>query len=284
MEPCIDKRDLELHLLGLIRDLKKKRAIECHLEECGTCQNYAEALRTIYREADNLSDETVERLSKTLLEKYGKDTTGQVILLAPFTQASVKDAEYLLAADSNVSQRYVNIQSYANLEEDIVARILMDSKSNEIILYLLSDEEDRFRDCIVEVEGIAKKFVPDTEDRIHLPELSLEDFENKTLYLKSSLATFDLTPFSDLKERVMARGQFQVESGEYDRIQIEVEEEGGKKLYRIRIVKLKEVPNIREVDVVVSQKGDKVISSTAHQGVAVFDEIDLENVLKIKIF
>jgi len=284
MEPCIDKIELELYALGVIRDLKKQETIECHLEQCRICKNYTEALGTIYREADNLTDETVDRLSEALLEKGGTHTTGRVIPLAPITQASVKEARYLLAADSGISQRYVNVQSYANIEEDIVARIIRDSESNEVVLYLLSAEKDRFRNSILEVEGIPEKFVPDNEDRIRLSNLEVDDLENKMLYLKSALATFDLTPFSDLKESVLARGQFRVESSEYDQIQIEVEEEGGKKLYKVRIVKLKEAPDIREVDVVVSQKGDKALSSAAHQGVAVFEEMDLEKVLKIKIF
>ena len=284
MESCIDKKTLELYILGIVRDIKEQESIEGHLETCQNCKNYAEALRTIYRESDKLGDETVDRLSKTLLEKVGNYSTGRVIPLLPIAHKSLKEVRYLLAADSGTNQRYVNVRSYSNVQEDVVARMIKDNESNEVILYLLSEEENRFRDCVLEVEGIAEKFIPDNDNRIMLSDMTLEDFENKNFYLKSALATFDLTPFSDLKESVLAQGQFQVESSEYDRIQIEVEEESGKKIYKVRIVKLKEASDIRQVDVVICQKGDKILSSTAHQGVAVFEEMDLEKILRIKIF
>jgi len=284
VEPCIDEKTLELHVLGGIRDQDLKESIECHLRECQICLNHFEALTTLYREADEVSDSVVDKLSDLIIEKVGSSPKKRGVLLSPMLNSRRNAPNYLLAADSGVTQRYVNVQSYANVEEDIVARMMKDHESDELVLYLISEERNLFQDCIVEVEGISKRFNPDQNDRIFLPNLNVEDLQGRTIFIKFPLVTFDLTPVSDLPERVLVHGQFQIESDHFDQIQIEVVEEERREFYKIRIMKLKGMPNTQEVDVVVTREGDEALSAHAHQGVAVFEEMDLEKVLKIKIY
>jgi hypothetical protein len=95
---------------------------------------------------------------------------------------------------------------------------------------------------------------------------------------------FDLEPVSGLKEKVLSEDRFLVENADFDRIQIEVEEDGGRRLYKIAVVKLKEGGVPARIDVAVSQRGGHPVFSSAYQGVAVFEELDLEKVLKIRIY
>ena len=284
VDSCIDNKKLELYSLGAALDYSLIKKIEAHIKKCEVCSRYIEEFKSLYEEIEKVPLEVIESATARIFNKVKTERTSQIIILTPILLEKNKQKNYLLAAEGERSKKYMNIQSYANVEEDVVARMIRDNESNEVVLYLLSEDKNQFRDYIVEVEGIPEKFIPDKENRIKFFDLEMDNFESRKLYLKSPLATFDLEPISDLKESILVQGQFQIKSGNYDQIQIEVEEEGGKKLYKIRVVKLKGDPDTQEVNVVVSQTGDKVLSSTAHRGVAVFEEMDLEKVLKIRIY
>jgi hypothetical protein len=178
----------------------------------------------------------------------------------------------------------VNVESYANAEEDIVARLIRDNRSREMTLYLVGRNQDRLKECILEVEDVDMPLIPDSEGKIDLLDIPKEALENKSLRLKSPLAVFNLEPLSDFEEKILVKGEFLVENIECDRIQIEVDEPEKKAVYRIRILKLHGRPEVQKVDVVVSQKSKKPLVSPAYKGIAVFEDVDPEKIMNIRIY
>jgi hypothetical protein len=104
------------------------------------------------------------------------------------------------------------------------------------------------------------------------------------IHLQSPIASFDLAPWAEIRERISLQGSFEVTNGEYDQILIEIDGNTGQVLYKVRIVKLKDCEDTGNVHVEVRQKGDARILSRANRGVAVFEDLDLENVLTIRIY
>lgn len=284
MNQCPDAKILERFSLGGPAGFPEGAGVERHIRECAACRQAVSEYAAYYRLAESESPDRVENLTVRLMDRIGKVPHSKVLVLKPVRQNASGSKQYLLAALGSETPRFMAVQSYANAENDCVARLMRDNVSKALTLYLLSGGTGSFAEQLVEIEGFEKPFVPDARGRILLSGLGEEELSQKTLHLKSPIASFNLDPVPDLKERILVDGRFELTSGEYDRIQIEVDEQGGKKRFAVRILNLKEGLGQKEIHVVVSQTGDQRLTSQAHQGVAVFEDLDLEKVLKIKIY
>ncbi|MFH1941846.1 MAG: hypothetical protein ABIL68_07050 [bacterium] len=284
MDECIDRQLLELFLLGGIQSDAEIHRIERHIGECAECLRYLNKLQAFYETTESIPHETVDRLTARILERIERASKVRSITLTPLPHPKRTESQYLLAAESESCSRYVNVESYANAKEDVVARLIRDNKSQEMTLYLIGRDQDRLKDCILEVQDVDKPLIPDAEGKIDLMDIPKEMLENKPLRLKSPLAVFDLEPVSDFKENILVKGEFLVENKEYDRIQIEVEEPEKKATYKIHILKLHDMPSVQKVDIVVSQKSMKPLVSKAYKGIAVFENCDPEKIMNIRIY
>lgn len=284
MDKCIDRQLLELFLLGGIKADAEKRRIERHLHICPECRAYLNHLQTFYEKTGSIPQETVDRLTNRIFSRMRKASKVPSITLMPLPYSKRTESQYLLAAESESGSRYVNVESYANAEEDIVVRLIRDNRSQEMTLYLIGRNQDRLKECILEVEDVDEPLIPDADGKINLKDIPKEILENKPLRLKSPLAVFDLEPLSDFKEKILVKGEFLVENKEYDRIQIEVDEPDKKAIFKIRILKLHNMPEAHKVDVVVSQKSKKSLVSPAFKGIAVFEDMDPAKIMNIKIY
>jgi hypothetical protein len=226
----------------------------------------------------------IETAASRIPAGSGVDRAGPVILLHPLGGTAPQAPQYLLAADGGRKTRYETVQRYANVEADMVARMVRDNTTRELTLYLVADCPGGYSDKIIEVDGIEDRFVPDDEGRVRLHGIDETRLGRKGLRLRSPVASFDLEPYSGLKDRIALEGRFEIPGAEFDLIQIELEEESGKTLYKVRIQQLRDRPDFQDVHVVVTQRGAAAKNSRAHRGVAVFEDLDLEKALKIRIY
>ncbi|MBN1893727.1 hypothetical protein JW906_04505 [bacterium] len=284
MNQCPDAKMLERFSLGGADESPEGRELERHIRGCAACRQAVSEYAAYYRLAESESRDRIESLAARVMRRIGWEPHPTGIVLSPARRNTAVSSRYLLAAEGRETPRFMAVQSYANPENDCVARLMRDNASRALTLYLVSGETGFFSDQLVEIEGLDRVFVPDARGRIPLSGLGEEELSQKTLHLRSPIASFDLEPVPSLTERILADGRFELTSGEYDRIQIEVDEQGGKKRYAVRILNLKEGLERKEIHVVVSQSGDLRLASQAHQGVAVFEELNLEKILKIKIY
>jgi hypothetical protein len=278
MSRCISESSLERHALSASSGGTRALRIRAHLESCPRCREAYDEFAAFYREAAAAPERSVRDGASRL-----RSRAARVLVLRPMREPPAPQARsYRLAAEGGASQRYETVHRFANADEDVLARVMRDHATGELTLYLV--EEKRFGDQVIEIDGIEGRFIPDAEGRVPLPGLNEKALKGRSLRLKSPIASFDLAPFTGLKERIALEGRFEVRSPEFDRIEIEVDEASGRLLYRVRIMKLKERAAGRDVHVEVSRRGEPRFLSKAHRGVAVFENLDIEKVLKIRIF
>jgi hypothetical protein len=273
-----------LFLLGGPFDPDQKKRIQSHLKECPICRTLASDLTEYFKTMDQVPERVVCRASRRLMDRIADRNRPESFILVPIPASEPGTGRFLLAAEGKSGPRYETIQSYVNVEQDVVARIVRDNESETVTLYWVEGEGAEIGERVLEIEGHPQRFALDAAGQIPLSGFSEADLKKKTIRVLSPLAVFDLEPISGLKEKILSEGRFWVENADFDRIQIEVEEDGGRSLYKISVVKLREGDVPARIDVAVSQRGGHPVFSTAHQGVAVFEELDLEKVLKIRIY
>ena len=281
LDICFDTKTIELFAAGAIDRPDERNRIEAHAAACALCRARIAEFGAYYRTAMGLPDSAVERTACLLLARIAPLPAARVLVLRPVMDRS---ARYTLAADGGRPSRYETVRRYANAEAEWIARVVRDNTNQELTLYLMAEGHGGFEDKVLEIDGISEGFSPDGEGRVRLMGFDEKRLGDRPIRLRSPMATFDLEPFVGLKERIVLEGRFELSSAEFDRIQIEAEEEAGKTVYRIRIVKLKGDPDVQNVHVVVSRKAEPSVASRAQRGVAVFENLDLENVLTIRIY
>ena len=72
--------------------------------------------------------------------------------------------------------------------------------------------------------------------------------------------------------------------GQVDQIQLEVEDRKQKRRIKIRVLNLDQISGGRAVEVVVLQQDGQFHSSITRQGVAVFESLDLGQVIHIQLY
>lgn len=296
MPGCISKKLLEKHALAATGGEARERGIQAHVETCASCRAALAEYRAFYREAAAVPGRSVIAGAAKLLSRPGAarkrsvpagvskipPAAARVLILKPMAGASDRGRRYRLAADGGGTQRFETVQRFANVDEDVVARVVRDNASRELMMFLVGI--GGFGDRVLEIDGLEGNFIPGADGRVPLPGLDEKVLSGRNLRLKSPIASFDLEPFTGFKERVFLEGKFEVRGSEFDRIELEVDEDSGKTYYRVRILKLNERAGGGNVHVEVSQKGEPRRLCRARRGVAVFENLDLEKTLKIRIY
>ena len=189
MGTCFSKEELELFVLGAVKQPGDAENIQRHLSRCNRCRHRADELKMLYIHVDGVENEAINRITKTLFGKIGLTAKNPEILLQPIPVEPGVNNRYLLAARSETGQRYVNIQSYTDKTERLIARILRDNDTKDMTLYMISDDMDICRNCIVSIEGAEQKFVADLEGKAVLTNISEELLARGNIKIKAVKAS-----------------------------------------------------------------------------------------------
>ena len=271
---------LEFYAHGMIADPGLRRSIEMHATGCATCRAGLRSLKKLEAFCDRIPEIQLTHLTNRVLERL--NLSAHSMLLYPVTE-SKRISQYMLAAESRPVQRFVNIQSFSNQDQDVLVRLIRDTQKNELTLYLLSEDPNLCRKCHIEIDE-GERYFPDEQGKVLLPVSRTKPWDEMVLKIITAKAAFDLEPLADLKERVISEGRYIVGKGPVDQIQLEVEDRRQKRRIKIRVLNLDQISGGREVEVVVLQRDGQSHSSITRQGVAVFESLDLGQVIHIHLY
>ena len=277
---CPEFEILEYYALGTIEDPGLHRQIEMHAAECAACRACLHSLKKFGAFCDQLSENQLTHLTNHVLERL--NLSAYSILLFPVSE-SKQTSQYMLAAESRPAQRFVNIQSFSNQDQDVLVRLIKDIQKNKVTLYLLSENPNLCNQCYIEIEE-SEKYFPDKQGKVQLPAAPAKPWDEIVVKIKTAKAAFDLEPLTDLKERIISEGRYIVRKGQVDQIQLEVEDRKQKRRIKIRVLNLDQISGGRAVEVVVLQQDGQFHSSITRQGVAVFESLDLGQVIHIQLY
>lgn len=283
---CPDKNKIELFVLGGVTDAAEAGRIRSHLAECPFCGPAAEEAEAFHALAGSVPSEQIDRVAHRVLSGTAVEpaASARVLELKPAAWQRYSEGRTLLAADHGTAGRFEPVQTYANVEADLVARLLRDNASRELSLYLVESGGEPAADRVLEIEGQEERYAADDNGRVDLPGLSEDELKGRSIRIRSSIAVFDLAPVQDLRERIRFEGHYALRNAEFDEIRIETEEAEGRTLTRIRVEKIRGAGATAIVGVSVSRRGDSPLTSPVVRGAAVFEELDPERILKIRIY
>jgi len=286
MSSCPDKNLIELFVLGGVADAVEAARIQAHLSACPACRLAAEEAEAFHRVAGSISSGQIDRVARRVLSGagVGPAAVGRVLELKPAALPGHSTGRTLLAADHGPAGRFEPVQTYANVEADLVARLLRDNASRKLSIYLVESGGEPAADRVLEIEGQEEQYAADETGRVELQGLSEDELKGRSLRIRSSIAVFDLAPVQDLRERIRFEGHYALRNAEFDEIRIETEEAEGRTLTRIRVEKIRGAGATAVVGVSVSRRGDSPLTSPVVRGAAVFEELDPERILKIRIY
>ncbi len=273
-------------MLGGVADAAEAARIRSHLSACPACRPAAEEAEVFYRAAGSVPSEQIDRVVRRVLSgaAAGPVVAGRILELRPMTQPVYSPGRTLLAADHGPAGRFEPVQTYANVEADLVARLIRNNASRELSLYLVESGGAPAADRILEIEGQEEQYAADETGRVDLQGLSEDELKGRSIRIRSSIAVFDLAPVQDLRERIRFEGHYALRNAEFDEIRIETEEAEGRTLTRIRVEKIRGAGAAAILGVSVSRRGDSPLTSPVVRGAAVFEELDPERILKIRIY
>jgi hypothetical protein len=283
---CIPDGRIELYVVGGIRDMAERQRIEHHLSACPSCRAAADEADAFHRMAGSVPAEQIDRVVRLMRSGTGvrPRIRGRILELKPSTGRGQAAGRTLLAADHKTAARFEPVQTFTNVEADLVARLIRDNASKGLALYLVEAGGGPAEDRVLEIEGREEKYAADATGRVDLPGLSESELRDRTIRVRSSVAVFDLEPAQNLRERIRFEGHFALRNAEFDEIRIETDEADGRTVTRIRVEKIRGKGATAVVGVSVSRRGDSPLASPVVQGVAMFEELDPERILKIRIY
>jgi hypothetical protein len=286
MTSCPDKNLIELYVIGGVTDAAEAGRIKAHLSACPACRATADEAEAFHRMAASVPSERIDRVVR--LMRPGAEVRprigGRILELKPSAGQGQAPGRTLLAADHGAGTRFEPVQTYTNVEADLVARLLRDNASKGLALYLVESGGGPAEDRVLEIEGREERYAADATGRVDLPGLSENDLRDRTIRVRSSIAVFDLEPARNLRERIRIEGHYALRNAEFDEIRIETDEADGRTVTRVRVEKIRGEGATAVVGVSVSRRGDSPLASPVVRGVAVFEELDPERILKIRIY
>ncbi len=290
-EYCLSKDLLELYALNGVRNPKRLRRIETHVSNCRRCQVIINRWRTFYNDASSIAKDNVEMVTSQVLLDIQESThhshagsPGMIIKLYPIDIQKPKMRRYMLAAEGQKKQRFEIVQRYVDQKAEILARVMKDNNTNELTLYLIKAGEKCFSDQMLEIEGMGRKFFPDLEGQVRISGIRPEQLVHRKLRLKSPLVSFNLEPLHGMNERILRNQIYEVHGTDDERIKIEVELSAIKKYLNLRITNMISDTNMGNFHVEVSQKGEMRMIARTRRGIAVFERLDIEKNITIRIY
>jgi hypothetical protein len=285
-DACYPNSLIELYVVDGIRDEAERDRVRSHLAGCPACRAVADEAEAFHQMVGSVPSDLIDRVVRLLKPEspVRPKVPGRIVSLSPAGDAGRGPARTLLAADSGAAARFEPVQTYTNVEADVVARLLRDNVSRSLALYLVEAGDEPFEDRVLEIEGRDERFPADASGRVDLAGLSEGELRGRTIRIHSSIAVFDLEPAENLRERIRFEGHYALRNADFDEIRIETEEAEGRTITRIRVHKIRGKGSEAVVGVSVSRRGDAPLTSPAVRGVAVFEQLDLERVLKIRIY
>jgi hypothetical protein len=281
---CIKENQLAIYARGVKLDPQLRAQIEAHVPSCRLCTLIVEEERVFSRLSGLVPSAMVDKIAARVLRAGRASSETSVFILEPYRPAKPAGKKYLLAAEGKSERRYENVQSYVNHNEDIVARVIKNNDTGELMLYLLSDEKKGRHDKVLEIEGCPRVFVFDAEGRALLSGLSEKFIDKKKIFLRSPLARFNLEPVPGLETKVLFEGCYNLDTPDLDSIRIELKKRRKVNEVHLRVLKLKGQGAAHDGMAVLFRKKGQVASAPIRRGAAVFEGLDLQDVLKIKIY
>jgi len=274
---CFDENYLEKIVMGEegIRENEKE-----HLFACDRCRERFLFFTQLHQEfsvfEEIVLDKQVHRLVRNVrLQSH--------IILKPIRSASSqKKYPYKLAAKSSESVDKFIVNSFSNMQQGIVGRVLYDRKTAEVSLFLIAENMELVKGQKVKLIDSDLEGITDCQGTVSFGQNS--DFQCSAVQIQSPSAIFDLTPHTvDVFDHEDCHS-FTLKNEYHDEMFVQIDRGNLSTQYQITLKKLKSKGSTPELQVVALTNKKRTIIRKAQKGVSIFETQKPEKILKIHIF
>ncbi|MBN1997148.1 hypothetical protein JW935_06320 [candidate division KSB1 bacterium] len=183
---CIKKHIID----RLAQNIKQETPVDTdHLFHCEKC-------RTLYLELVEFYNYYPQTQGSRLPDNFRHTLIGQqgpIIEFKPMKTEHAHTAQpYRLAAKGGQPIDNYTVFSFSNEKEEIVARVMYDQISGEIMVYLIAEDPAKIAHRKIKLLPTMLEGITDKNGFVHLGQK--KEFECTDLQIKLSLASFNLSP------------------------------------------------------------------------------------------
>jgi hypothetical protein len=273
---------ITLYELGRLTP-EEERRFEIHLLECDHCfrefSGMAAAMTAFREVAGKRSIQ--ESLNANELE-------GASIVLSPVTveipPCSQEQTPALAAkGDADISM-FTLLGEFISTDRTIFLRLLKQTKTGEIICYLLSEDPQKTCNAVLEIGGLRRTFFTDEKGIVRIGKDPGIDLSSANISVRTPLTTFHLVMHERSIGDAVMETKIPLESEEHDRIILSIEERKMGKCLKIEIEKIRSGSGKKNLHVMVRKENGERLFSEAREGIAVFEGLEHEKQLTISVF
>lgn len=145
--------------------------------------------------AENIQPSPTEKILTASLTKPGKSLFHIAYPFYAQARSFVTPYSTLAAAnDRPIPKNSVeSVGVLATVDRELMVRVLRHPQTNETELYLIAEDELRYRNVLVHVPSLAKNYISDDAGRVFLGNIPLVNMEDLTVEVQSPRATYNLT-------------------------------------------------------------------------------------------
>jgi hypothetical protein len=251
-----------------------------HLLECDYCfQEFSEMATAM-----TYLPEIVKRLKTN--DRTGKEE--RILLFPRFIRGEKRVSNHnalrlIAKGDARISS-FKLIGEYNSEDNAILLRVLENESTQEVIGYLLSEDNEKTENVMVAIEGIDERFLSSEKGIVTFGKNLRINFLKTPISLHTPVACFQLFLHGGTVGEEIMKAQIPLESNEHDRIILSIGEEKAGKNLKVEIDKIRTVKGKKKLHVVVKKENGEKLYSEAKEGIAVFEGLEGEKKLIISIF
>lgn len=218
---CPNHVQIDLYLLG--SDEGRLSWIRDHLEKCPTCRYQADRRRADFASYAKALQEPAEIIPA--LEFRFKPWR---------SDDQQDDPSVRLAAQGQSNEAVQTSLTMISTDQQIMMKVLRDRQTQDIWLYLLSEQPELCRHALVFPFKLEQGYVTDAEGKVNLGDLQWPTEMSMTAEVRLPSATFQLAPLVDLEQ---GKPQL-IESINGDILKVTYHSDGEYRRMEIQIVEL----------------------------------------------
>lgn len=159
-----------------------------HISNCAFCEDRIKDALAFEKNFELLLKESYSKKEKTLFQEIVEGSNRIFIAHPIVTKNNIyQKSEIVLAADNTrqpKSLKHENITTLKTNDDSILVRIMKRIGKDEYSLYILSEDENKYKNVKVFLSFLDKEFVSDKKGKIALGNVKLPELDNIVIQIQ----------------------------------------------------------------------------------------------------
>ena len=161
-----------------------------HINSCYFCQERVNELLIFTQNLKSLLESKSSTKERTLLQRLIGKNKNLHIAYPIISSNPVFDKSYSTLSAENIKKpkltKYKNITTLKTNDDTILVRIMRNINTNEIVIFLISEDKQKYKNVIVYLSFLDKEYKSDKDGKVNLGKVELPDIDEIVIQIKTN--------------------------------------------------------------------------------------------------